>query len=71
MLYIYKDTSKTGFLSSPEGMLSPHSPNETNAEGFGFGAMCLRMLGLKKIKLLGSSPKTLNLLASYGLEIVE
>ena len=71
VLYIYKDTSKTGFLSSPEGMLSPHSPNETNAEGFGFGAMCLRMLGLKKIKLLGSSPKTLNLLASYGLEIVE
>lgn len=71
VLYIYKDTSKTGFLSSPEGMLSPHNPNETNAEGFGFGAMCLRMLGLKKIKLLGNSPKALNLLASYGLEIVE
>lgn len=71
VLYIYKDTSKTGFLSSPEGMLSPHNPNETNAEGFGFGAMCLRMLGLKKIKLLGSSPKALHLLASYGLEIVE
>lgn len=71
VLYIYKDTSKTGFLSSPEGMLSPHSPNETNAEGFGFGAMCLRMLGLKKIKLLGNSPKTFNLLTSYGLEIVE
>ncbi len=70
VLYIYKDTSKTGFLSSPEGMLSPHNLNETNAEGFGFGAMCLRMLGLKKIKLLGNSNKALHLLASYGLEIV-
>lgn len=71
VLYIYKDTAKTGFLSSPEGTLSPHNPNETNAEGYGFGAMCLRMLGLKKIKLISDSPKTINQLSSYGLEIVE
>ena len=71
VLYIYKDTSKSGFLSSPEGMLSPHNPNDTNVEGYGFGAMCLRMLGLKKIKLIGNSPKAITLLSSYGLEIVE
>lgn len=71
VLYVYKDTSKSGFLSSPEGMLSPHNPNDINAEGYGFGAMCLRMLGLKKIKLIGNSPKAINLLSSYGLEIVE
>ena len=71
VLYIYKDTSKSGFLSSPEGMLSPHNPNDTNGEGYGFGAMCLRMLGLKKIKLIGNSPKAITLLSSYGLEIVE
>lgn len=71
VLYIYKDTAKSGFLSSPEGMLSPHNPNDINVEGYGFGAMCLRMLGLKKIKLIGNSPKAINLLSSYGLEIVE
>ena len=71
VLYIYKDTAKSGFLSSPEGMLSPHNPNDINMEGYGFGAMCLRMLGLKKIKLIGNSPKAINLLSSYGLEIVE
>lgn len=71
VLYIYKDTSKSGFLSSPEGMLTPHNPNDTNIEGYGFGAMCLRMLGLKKIKLMGNSPKTITLLSSYGLEIVD
>ena len=71
VLYIYKDTAKAGFLSSPEGTLNSHKPNETNEEGFGFGAMCLRMLGLKKIKLLGNSPKALNLISSYGLEVVE
>ena len=71
VLYIYKDTSKTGFLSSPEGMLTPHNPNDTNIEGYGFGAMCLRMLGLKKIKLMGNSPKAITLLSSYGLEIVD
>ena len=71
VLYIYKDTSKSGFLSSPEGMLSPHNPNDTNVEGYGFGVMCLRMLGLKKIKLIGNSPKAITLLSSYGLEIVE
>ena len=71
VLYIYKDTAKSGFLSSPEGMLSPHNPNDINVEGYGFGAMCLRMLGIKKIKLIGNSPKAINLLSSYGLEIVE
>lgn len=71
VLYIYKDTSKSGFLSSPEGMLTPHNPNDTNIEGYGFGAMCLRMLGLKKIKLMGNSPKAITLLSSYGLEIVD
>ena len=71
VLYIYKDTAKSGFLSSPEGMLSPHNPNDINVEGYGFGAMCLRMLGLKKIKLIGNSSKAINLLSSYGLEIVE
>lgn len=71
VLYIYKDTSKSGFLSSPEGMLTPHNPNDTNIEGYGFGAMCLRMLGLKKIKLIGNSPKAITLLSSYGLEIVD
>lgn len=71
VLYIYKDTAKSGFLSSPEGMISPHNPNDINVEGYGFGAMCLRMLGLKKIKLIGNSPKAINLLSSYGLEIVE
>lgn len=71
VLYIYKDTAKSGFLSSPEGMLSPHNPNDINVEGYGFGAMCLRMLGLKKITLIGNSPKAINLLSSYGLEIVE
>ena len=71
VLYIYKDTAKSGFLSSSEGMLSPHNPNDINVEGYGFGAMCLRMLGLKKIKLIGNSPKAINLLSSYGLEIVE
>lgn len=71
VLYIYKDTAKSGFLSSPEGMLTPHNPNDINVEGYGFGAMCLRMLGLKKIKLIGNSPKAINLLSSYGLEIVE
>ena len=71
VLYIYKDTAKSGFLSSPEGMLSPHNPNDINVEGYGFGAMCLRMLGLKKIKLIGNSPKAINFLSSYGLEIVE
>ena len=71
VLYIYKDTAKAGFLSSPEGTLNPHKPNEINEEGFGFGAMCLRMLGLKKIKLLGNSPKALNLISSYGLEVVK
>ena len=71
VLYIYKDTSKSGFLSSPEGMLTSHNPNDTNIEGYGFGAMCLRMLGLKKIKLMGNSPKTITLLSSYGLEIVD
>lgn len=71
VLYIYKDTAKSGFLSSPEGMLSPHNPNDINVEGYGFGAMCLRMLGLKKIKLIGNSPKAINLLSSYGLAIVE
>ncbi len=71
VLYIYKDTSKSGFLSSKEGMLNPHNPNETDAEGYGFGAMCLSMLGLKQIKLLGSSPAAVTLLSSYGIEIVE
>ena len=71
VLYIYKDTSKSGFLSSPEGMLTPHNPNDTNIEGYGFGAMCLRMLGLKKIKLMGNSPKAITLLSSYGLKIVD
>lgn len=71
VLYIYKDTSKSGFLSSPEGMLTPHNPNDTNIEGYGFGAMCLRMLGLKKIKLMGNSPKAITLLSSYELEIVD
>ena len=71
VLYIYKDTSKTGFLSSKEGMLTPHNPNDINTEGYGFGAMCLNMLGLSKIKLIGSSPDAVTLLSSYGLEIVE
>ncbi len=71
VLYIYKDTSKSGFLSSKEGMLNPHSQNETDAEGIGFGAMCLNMLGLKKIKLMGSTLNAESLLSSYGIEIVK
>lgn len=70
VLYIYRDTAKTGFLNSPEGTLSPHNPNETNAGGYGFGAVCLRMLGLSKIKLIGDTPKAVKLLSAYGLEPV-
>ena len=71
VLYLYKDTSQSGFLNSPEGLFTPHNPNETNSEGYGFGAMCLRNLGLKKIKLISDTPLTINLLSSYGLEIVD
>ncbi len=69
VLYLYQDTSKSGFLSTPEGEIRPHIHKERQHKDYGFGAMILKKLGLKKIKLLSSSHKIMKCISAYGLEI--
>ncbi len=71
LLYMYKDTDKSGFLSTPHGSLDPHGDNEPAIIDYGFGAMCLRKLGIKKLKFVASSPKVMKAISGYSLEIVE
>ena len=71
LLYIYKDTSKAGFLSSKEGSFHNNIHSETNPKGYGFGSICLKKLGLSKIKLISQSSHAVNSLSSHGLEIVD
>ena len=69
VLYLYQDTGKSGFLNAPEGSLIPHEHKESQLKDYGFGAMILKRLGLKKIKLLTDSPKIMKCISVYGLEI--
>lgn len=69
VLYLYQDTSKSGFLSTQEGEIQPHTRKAILHKDYGFGAMILKKLGLKKIKLLTSSPKIMKCISAYGLEI--
>ena len=69
VLYLYQDTGKSGFLNAPEGSLIPHEHKESQLKDYGFGAMILKRLGLKKIKLLTDSPKIMKCISAYGLEI--
>ncbi len=69
VLYLYQDSSKSGFLSTKEGEIKPHQYKETHLKDYGFGATILKKLGLKKIKLLTDSPKILKCISAYGIEI--
>lgn len=71
VLYLYQDTSKAGFLSTPEGDINPHEHKERRLKDYGFGAVILKKLGLNKIKLLTDSPKIMKCISAYGLEVVE
>ena len=71
ILYLYQDTGKTGFLNAPEGNIQSHEHKEHQLKDYGFGAMILKQLGLRKIKLLTNSPKIMKCISAYGLEIDE
>lgn len=58
------------FQMKDRGIKTPETLNEDDAKTYGLGAQIVSDLGLKKLKVIGSSYK-LNALSGFGLEVVE